>query len=91
MKKRLVTFKYLFGQIKLIVIADVTLGRSAKTYGEPEDCSPAEDAEVELVSVFAPWAVAMNAEDYGVPEMGMYRCLEDVLKDKAIAEASEQD
>jgi len=91
MSKQEVTFKYQFGQILITVVASVTLGSPAKTYGEAEHCHPAEDAEVELLVVMAPWATKMQAEDYGVPEMGRFRGLDDVLKDLAIAEAVEQD
>jgi len=93
MSKREVTFKHDFGEIELTVTASVTLGMPAKIYGEPEDCYPAEDAEVEILEVLAPnsWSVQVDYGCLGQSFMGRMIPLEDVLKENAITAAVEMD
>ena len=52
-KTMLKTYTYIhMANLEITIEAEVTEGRPAKTYGEPEDCHPAEDGECEIVRAY---------------------------------------
>jgi len=91
-----VEFEYYLGDNVLKVLADVTPGKPAQIYGPPENCYPAEDAEVELLDIWLIDETSGNETQFDPDGVYVkaykdrYNSLEDELEELAVEKAHEE-